>query len=153
MGGRTSFLKALKPNLTHTLSSCSTLLCESRESEQSIHHLLSPITQITLHYMHQYQPGWFTELPLRDNHSTVYTQEPKNVPFSLFFSPSNCLCLSYISDHRTICSHSTWGNSLRSTKPNNNGVPKGTKRSPSTTPTSPPPGTPLPGGKPKPDGP
>lgn len=45
------------------------------------------------------------------------------------------------------------GSSLRFTKPNSDVVPKRTKRSPAILPTSQPPGTPLPGGKPKPDGP
>lgn len=86
---------------------------------------------------------------------SLFCIHPRNTKMSPFlcFSLPPTVSACPISDHKTSCSHSTWGNSLRFTKPNNNGVPKRTKGSPSITPTSSPPGTPLSGGKAKPDGP
>lgn len=152
--GRTSFLEALKPYPTHTPSSCSVPTVWNQQVRTQCHHSLSPsYTDCTVLHTSA-SIGRFTE-PLTLLY--ILTQTRTCLLLSLFLS----LC-PLSSDHRPICSHSkaaqiishsAWSNSLRFTKPNNHVIPKRTKRSPSILPTSQPPGTPLPGGKPKPDGP
>lgn len=122
------------------------LLCESTESEQTQEAFA---VQTTLSSIHQYQAGRFPEPLLRENHSTMHTDRTLH-----------CLFLSLVLWPQTSCSQrkaaesyliSAQSNSPRFMKSNNNVVPKRNKTSSSTLPASQPPGTPLPGGKHKPD--
>lgn len=97
MNGREDFFpKSSQTKLdTYTL-----ILFNPRCVKAADQNLVSSLMWTALDYMLQAQPGWFTQLPLRDNPATVYTHKNTNMSAFLCFSLP-CLC-PVSSNHRPV---------------------------------------------------